>query len=539
MRLQSTSRRNPVDVGNVRRGLLAGIVVGLALAACSAAGAWGRAEPSAGQLVPGELLVKFRAGTSPSQRLRTLAQAGAVRTGSVARLDLEIAAVLPGREPEALSAIRLDPHVEYAEQDVVYSVAATTPSDPFWPTELGLSEISSPQAWDLTRGASGLAVAVLDSGVDFTHPDLVGAAVPGFDFVNGDTNANDDNGHGTAVAGLIAARGQDGGGMAGMCWQCSIMPVKVVDVLGNGTSATLAAGLVWATDRGARVINMSLAGSTGSDTLAAAVRYAADRGVVLVASAGNQASTQPTYPAAYPGVISVAAGTPARTFYAFSNRGDWVQVAAPGCNTAPSLLGAFVAFCGTSSSAPLVSGIAALALSLRAGVTSTLVTRAIEESAVPLAEPGVRYGRVDAYAALLLAINAALGPVAGSGEPAPAAQPSPPADPNTGQAGSSSPKAVAPAAARRPSIAGVLLIGRLLRAGVGTWTGSTPILFHYRWLRCRFRTGGCRPIAHAVGPRYRVVRRDRGLRIRVVVTAVNTAGATARTSLPTRPVRRR
>jgi subtilisin family serine protease len=468
-------------------------------------------------------------------RTSALWRVGAHRTGSVAGIDVDLAAVVAGRERSALAALRSDYRVAYAEQEVVYRVATTTPSDQLWSTEVGLQEISAPQAWDLTRGSAATVVAVLDSGVDFTHPDLAGAAVAGHDFVNGDADAADDYGHGTSVAGIIAARA-DSQGMAGLCWGCSIMPVKVLDGLGNGTSATLAAGIVWAADHGARVINMSLSGPANSAALADAVRYAADRGAVLVASAGNDASTQPTYPAAYPEVIGVAASTPAKTLYEFSNRGDWVRIAAPGCNTATFLLGSFVYFCGTSSAAPVVSGVAALALSLRSGVTRSLVAKALEDSAVPLAEAGVRSGRVDAYGTLL-AINTALASPVGSTTPS--GQPAASAPPAQTPVETGSTVTAPPRALRGPSIVGPVRMGRRLRVRAGTWAGSQPILLRYRWLRCRNATGRCRLVSGATGVRYRIARRDRGLRLRVAVTATNAAGSTMQTSKPTRPVPRR
>src|SRR5206468_9137630 len=127
----------------------------------------------------------------------------------------------------------------------------TTPDDSDWPLQEGLRVAGFPKAWDVTRGAARVVVAVLDSGVDPNQPDLRGALVPGRDFVNSDADAADDHGHGTAVAGVIAARANNREGAAGVCWRCSVMPVKVLDSHGTGDDTVIAAGIVWAVDHGA------------------------------------------------------------------------------------------------------------------------------------------------------------------------------------------------------------------------------------------------------------------------------------------------
>ncbi len=481
-------------------------------------------------LVPGQVLVKFRAGTSLSDAQQSLTRAGVVGAGVVPGIGVTIARAPAGLEEQALGVLRADTLVAYAERDVFVSATDTTPSDPLWTSQTGPQDIAAPRAWDVAQGSPATVVAVLDTGVDASHPDLAGSTIPGHDFMNGDADPSDDNGHGTAVAGVIAARTNNGAGLAGVCWHCTILPVKVIDVLGNGTTATLATGITWAAGQGADVINMSLAGPASTQALADAVSYAAAKGIVLVASAGNDATTQKMYPAALPSVVSVAATTPAHTLYPFSNRGeDWVGLAAPGCNTSSFLLGTYVSFCGTSSSAPLVSGVAALALSLRPDAGRSAVVQALEQAASPIAEAGVRYGEVNAYGTLVALTN-----LLGS-------QVSPPAAPSTVAPPGNADTAVttvAPRVLRRPSVSGLARVGRRLTARKGAWSGSTPIAFRYRWLRCRFRTGGCRPIPRAAGARYRIVRRDLGLRIRVVVTATNVAGAAVRISKPSARVRR-
>ena len=300
------------------------------------------------------------------------------------------------------------------ERDVLMEAFDTIPNDVLWSTQWGRRMIGAPRAWDSTRGASTIVIAVLDTGVDRLHPDLAGATVAGRDFVNGDSDPSDDEGHGTAAAGVIAARTNNGEGQAGICWACSLMPVKVLDSQGNGKTSSIAAGIVWAVDHGARVINLSLGSPAGTSALESAVGYAAQKGAVLVAAAGNSGVDTPFYPAAYSAVIGVAATTSSDARYSWSNYGDWVKVAAPGCNTAPDLGGGYVDFCGTSSAAPLVAGIAALALSLTPAASKAAVEQAVAGGAAPT--PGVaRYGRVNA--------PVAMSTVSGTGSTTPVQQP--------------------------------------------------------------------------------------------------------------------
>jgi subtilisin family serine protease len=505
----------------------------LAIVASLLGGDLGGRPPEPARHVPGRLLVKFEDATPGRVAARSLARVGARAVGTVPRLGVTIVAVEAGRESMTTRFLGDDPAVDRVERDVTLT-ADTTPNDSFWTAQVGSQEISTPGAWDLTQGSPSTLVAVLDSGVDAGHPDLAGSTRPGYDFVNNDGDAADDNGHGTEAAGVVAARGNNSTGVAGVCWVCSILPVKVLGPTGEGTTAALASGIVWAADHGARVINMSLSGPGTTKTLTDAVSYAASRGVVLVASAGNDGSTTPTYPAAYPEVIAVAATTPAKTLYAFSNRGDWVRLAAPACNPSPFLAGAYMLFCGTSSSAPLVSGVAALAISLRPAATKAVVDRALERSAKPIADPGVRYGQVDALGALH-ALEETFGPSeaasGGAASPPPSATAAPVS--NARPQSTPKPRPVAPAAVRAPSVAGRVRVGRPLRARRGTWTGTAPMTFRYRWYRCRSRRSGCTPIRSAAGLRYRPARRDRGLRIRFSVTAKNAAGVAFRISRPT------
>ena len=156
--------------------------------------------------VPGQLLVKFDEGASSEAIAHALTRVGARSEGEIAGLGVEVVAVQRGRERAVAELLGADPAVERIERDVVVTADATTPNDPFWTAQTGSQEISAPGAWDLTRGSQATVVAVLDSGVDGSHPDLAGSTRPGRDFINDDADASDDNGHGTEAAGVIAAR---------------------------------------------------------------------------------------------------------------------------------------------------------------------------------------------------------------------------------------------------------------------------------------------------------------------------------------------
>lgn len=278
------------------------------------------------------------------------------------------------------------------------AVVQQDPSDPLWSQAWSLRALKLPDAWPASRGAAGTVVAVVDTGVDPAHDDLDGALVPGYDTLGTDVGTADQNGHGTAVAGVIAARSDNRLGVTSVCGACSLMPVKVIGADGVGDSAHIAAGIVWAADHGARVINLSIVLDSPQQSVEEAVRYAHERGVVLVAAAGNGGGTTPTYPAAYPDVIGVAASQEDGSLYPWSQHGPWVDVAAPGCTPSTARGGGYTMFCGTSSASAATSGTIALALSAVPTATNADIEQAIVETARPLPGEGVADGALDASA---------------------------------------------------------------------------------------------------------------------------------------------
>lgn len=427
----------------------------------------GTSDPAVADYVPGRLIIKFEDDARPDAVRTVLAGLDGELEARVDPLDVRVVDVAPAETKEALAELAASPAVEYVERDAAVRSFAT-PNDTLWHEQWGPLVVDGPEAWNATMGSPSIVVAVLDTGVDGTHPDLQSALVGGYDFVNGDADPADDQGHGTAAAGVIAARTNNGAGQAGICWRCSLMPVKVLDANGSGSTSLVAAGIVWAVDHGARVISLSLGGEDSTQTMADAVAYAVGKGAVVIASAGNSGNSNLNYPAAYEGVIAVAGTTQADQLYSWSNFGSWVHVAAPGCNVAPYLNGDYVNFCGTSSAGPIVAGIAGLALSARPGATRAEVENALTISAAPLGS-AVRYGRVSASRTLqALGVQPAAKPPAPAPSTArpPAAAPAPAPAPGPAPTTTPARTAPAPAAARPVKLRGRLTAGASLRLGM-------------------------------------------------------------------------
>ncbi len=309
-------------------------------------------------------------------------------------------------------------------------------NDPLVADQWGLSAVHAQQAWEQTMG-QGIVVAVIDTGVDLSHPDLAGNLVSGISFVDSvqgpsgsaddarvvpfhNVGPVDDNGHGTHVAGIIAAEANDGIGGAGVAPLCKIMPVKVLAYNTKGLEGDVASGIIWAVDHGARILNLSLGGVGGSQTLARAVAYAEAHGALIVAAMGNDGQ-DPTlhygadaeFPASLPGVVAVGATMADGEVAAYSNHGSWISLAAPGSgilSTTPTypvfedLQPGYDILSGTSMATPFVSGTAALIWSENPSWTADQVRQRLFHSATDLLFPGfddsTGWGQVNAAAAV-------------------------------------------------------------------------------------------------------------------------------------------
>lgn len=300
--------------------------------------------------------------------------------------------------------------VEFAEPNYSVSLLDTYPNDPELPKQYYLNNILAPQGWDYTTGSVAVTIAVIDTGIDLTHVDLASKLMPGYDFLENDTYPQDPNGHGTLVAGIAAAITNNGIGVAGVSWGAQIMPLRVLDAAGNGTNDNVAQAIIWATQHGARVINMSFGGTQQSEAVATAIEYALEQGVVLVAATGNQGASSVLYPAAYNGVVGVGATDSTNQLAYFSNTGEDVDVVAPGVSIYSTYPGNRYNYSsGTSMSAPMVSGFAALLASLPGMYYSSRIVDEIESTALDLGAPGwdpqYGYGLVQIGPAAISVLN--------------------------------------------------------------------------------------------------------------------------------------
>ena len=287
---------------------------------------------------------------------------------------------------------------------------ASVPNDPDYSVAQApyLSAIGLPSAWDVTTGSESVVVAVLDSGVDASHPDLAGRVVPGRNVLNSNDDTTDERGHGTNMAGIVGAVANNALGGAGVAWAAKIMPVKVTYPSGAASDANVTAGIVWAVDHGADVISISLAAPVHDTVLQRAVDYATMHDVLVVAAAGNSRSDVPELPAACRGVVAVGATDASGHRTRFSNFGPWVDVNAPGVGivTTKANSAGFTTVSGTSAATALVSGVAVLLRAAYPHATRAEIADRLRRSALgrgPVGAEGIdASGVVDAVAALRL-----------------------------------------------------------------------------------------------------------------------------------------
>jgi len=282
--------------------------------------------------------------------------------------------------------------------------AQFVPNDPYWGAQWGPQKIEADWAWNTTKGSSSVLVAVVDTGICYTHSDLAANYAPsGYDWVNNDTDPIDDHGHGTHCAGIIAAVLNNSIGIAGLA-QVRVMTEKVLSSGGWGYWDWVANGITHAVDQGANIISMSLGGYGDSELVHEAVRYAYESGVLVIAAAGNENTATKSYPAAYDEVVAVAATDSYDDKAAFSNWGDWIELAAPGVSIYSTVPWGYESWSGTSMACPHVSGLAALAWSRYPNKARDWVRLWLRYTADDLGDPGFDiyygYGRINARKAV-------------------------------------------------------------------------------------------------------------------------------------------
>jgi thermitase len=378
--------------------------------------------------VKGEILVKFKESITPNEVTEVHRKLGGRIKETINGINVQVIDVGSKKVGEAISAYARDGRVDFVEPNFI---ASALTDDTFFNNQWALNntgqktcntdgkicttgtldaDIDAPEAWAQTTGSSNIRIAILDSGIDQNHPDLMAKIIINNN-LTGSNTVDDNYGHGTHVAGIAAANTNNSLGVAGIGYQSSLLNVKVLGDDGYGAYSWISSGIVWAADNGANVINMSLGSNFKSTTLESAVKYAWGKGVVIVAAAGNSANSSKTYPAYYSNCIAVAATTNNDVKASFSSYGSWVDVAAPGENvystfpnhpfylqTVYGRSNNYDFGNGTSMSTPHVAGIAALIWAKEPNLSNQEVRTRIEQTADAVSGTGSYWiwGRVNA-----------------------------------------------------------------------------------------------------------------------------------------------
>ena len=391
-----------------------GIVRTLSLVAALGALSWSAqaADFSDGkhEYARGRILVETLAGVSAAELDQILKPHGGKRR-KLGQSNINVVELPKGAsEADVVARLRGNPALKSVELDRKFKSTLAV-SDPYVGSEWHLSKINATSAWDTTQGA-GVTIAILDSGVDATHPDLQPNLVPGYNAYDNNTDTSDVCGHGTAVAGSAAARSDNGIGVASVAGQAKIMPVRIayLDTTSNSCYAyasTIASGITWAADHGARVANVSYGPLAGNTTIQNAAQYMKSKGGLVFISAGNDGIDENLTPTTT--LIAVSATDSNDALASWSSFGSFVSLSAPGAGIwTTSRGGIYQAWNGTSFAAPVAAGVAALMMSAAPSLDSSTIEQALFASSVDLGaagrDPYFGYGRVDAYAAVKAAI---------------------------------------------------------------------------------------------------------------------------------------
>ena len=403
------------------------IVLGAFMAAvlvCLATGAFNLRTASAGKLntngpapmgqfVAGRLLVKFHDHVLPDHARQIIAALGARDVNEVPRIGVHILD-LPDQASELAfaKAFGSRPEVEFAEFDQILPLQQMVPNDPLYdnPNSWSLMKINAPGGWSIETGSSNIIIAILDTGVEVTHPELASKIVPGWNIYNNNADTSDVYGHGTAVAGTAAASSNNSIGVASVAWGCRIMPIRISDNSGYGSYSNIASGLTWAADHGARVANISY-NVSGSRTVSTAAKYFQGKAGVVASAAGNQGIACSSGDDPY--ILTVGATDSSDNLFYWSNMGNNLDLVAPGTVYTTLLGGLYGVGGGTSFASPIVAGAAALVLSVNPNLTPGQVQNLLKGGADDLGEAGwdsnFGSGRVNVGQALSLALAAGSG----------------------------------------------------------------------------------------------------------------------------------
>ena len=356
--------------------------------------------------VTGRLLVQPAAGVEAQAVVaEAIARSGAAGrvVREIGRTGVAVVDVAPSALERVRAALAADPRVRFVERDEIVA-PAVLPNDAYYASEPHLASIDAAAAWDVTTGADD-PIAILDTGVDATHPDLAARVLPGRNVFDGNGDTADVSGHGTLVAGTVAAVTDNGLGVSGVTWRNPILPVRITDTDSMATYSTIADGLVWAADQGARIANVSFA-VFGAHAVDAAAQYFVNQGGLVFAAGGNDGLRHSD--PANDWVISVAATGTNGERADFSSFGAYIDLAAPGVDILTTTNGGgYARVSGTSFSSPIAAGVAALVFAANPSLSPPQVEALLEANATDIGEPGDDpyngWGRVDAGRAVLAA----------------------------------------------------------------------------------------------------------------------------------------
>lgn len=360
-------------------------------------------------VAPGRLVAQARSGASEQLVRTVIGQHGGTVLKKIGGINAFVISVPEAAAPQIQRALDATGVFTFVEPDSL-GHSGSTPNDPDYPSQWHLGTIQASTAWNVTQGSFSTSIAIVDSGVYSAHPDLFAKIVPGWNFLTASSNTADDLGHGTAVAGTAAAMTGNATGVAGVCWNCSIMPLVVLNSSDYATYSDIASAITYAADHGSRIINVSIGGSSSSSTLQSAVTYAWNKGAVVFASAMNNSSSTPYYPAACDYAVAVSATEPNDTLASFSNYGNWISVSAPGDNILTTQSdGSYGYWYGTSFASPIAAATAALMLSVNPALSAPNLVNMLEQTATDLGAPGFDpyfgWGRINASSAVSAAKN--------------------------------------------------------------------------------------------------------------------------------------
>lgn len=354
----------------------------------------------------GRLLVAPRAGLPEEEFDKILKSLNARSGGRFSRTHTHFIELPPGMdEVKAMQALKKDRRLKYVELDMAVAPSASV-NDPAYSNSWALPKIQAPAAWDVANGL-GVTIAILDTGVDGSHPDLAANMVPGWNIFDNNADTSDVHGHGTSVSGTAAAVANNSAGSAGVAWGAKIMPVRISGLDGWAYFSTIAQGINWAADNGARVANVSY-GVSGSASVQSAANYMRSKGGVVVAAAGNSGVEEII--AAHDSMLSISATGSTDVRPSWSSFGGYVDLAAPGVSIyAPTRGGGYAYVSGTSFSSPITAGAVALMMSANARLTPADVDAILKTTAVDLGAAGYDtyygFGRIDVARAVAQAAS--------------------------------------------------------------------------------------------------------------------------------------